>query len=839
MSDLARRIAELSPAQRAVLEARLLRTSRAAQSQHDLARRRPQDPLLPSFSQQRLWFLERLTPHTPTYNVADAMRLRGPLDVPALRQALEAVIGRHEVLRTTFAERDGLPVPVVAPRWSFELPVRDLTDVSEPERAAAGRDLLEAEAGRPFDLARDLMLRALLVRLGPDEHLLLLTVHHIAFDAWSRTVLYRELAALYAAFVAGRPSGLPELPLQYTDFALWQRRWLQEVGDDRTAAYWMERLAGAARTLDLPTDHPRPAVQTFQGARHMFALPEALVEATRALSRQQGSTVFAILLAAFAAFLHRWTGQRSVGVGSPVAGRDRTQLEGLIGFFVNTVVLHVEVTPDATFRQLLDQTREVVRGAYAHSRLPFEKLVELLKPPRDLGRMPLVQVNFRVIERAARVELPGLTVTPLPSVGVSSSRFDLALQLATDPGPGEKSYWEYSTTLFDPETIAWICTSFQGLLGALLARPDTPLGAFEMAARGSGPRHDDAGIATRLAPAPPGLREVRRKAVPLAPADQVEAGALAGGGTLPLLLRPTVAEVDLADWARRHPDAIRGRLGEHGAVLFRGFGLASPSAFEAVATAICSELFGEYGDLPREAVTGKIYGSTPYPADRAILFHNESSHLMRWPRTIAFFCVQAPSEGGATPLVDCRDVYRRLRPEIRERFERLGLMYVRNFAEGLDVSWREFFRTDDRRVVEQICAESGMRCEWTARDALRVRTVCPAVARHPRTGDRVFFNQLQLHHPSCLEPAVRDALRALFAEEDLPRHVYYGDGSPIEDEVVWHVREVYDRIAVRYAWEPGDMLVVDNMLTAHGRDPYRGARKIVVAMGDMIGRDEF
>lgn len=837
MSDLRQRIAGLSPVKRALLEQRLMKKDAAVGREPVIPRRRATDPSVLSFCQQRLWFLEQLAPHTSTYNIPDAMRIQGALDVEALRKALEVIVGRHEVLRTTFAEVDGRPVPVLAQKWSIEIAVVDLGVLPQPTREDEAQRLLQEEARRPFDLSRDLMLRAHLVRVAEQEHLLLLTVHHIAFDAWSKAVLYRELAALYPGFISGDPRGLPELPLQYADFALWQRQGLHGEAYAREVSYWTQQLDDAARTLRLPTDHPRPAVQTFRGAKHFFALPKSLSEDAKALSRQQGTTLFVTLLAGFKVFLYHYTGQETISVGSPVAGRDRTQLEGLIGFFVNTLVLHTRLSAHLTFRKLLERVREVTLEGYAHSHLPFEKLVEILRPPRDLSRMPLVQVNFRVVNaEPPRLELQGLTITPLRHIDIASSRFDLALELATDQESSD-SYWEYSTELFDADTVARMGETFQRLLAGVLAQPDTPLEALELFVARPG-RSRSAEDAMREQPRVAGLREIQRRPIPLSPANMVETGYLQPGQTLPLLVQPAAPDVDLADWARNNRDLIRAHLLKHGAILFRGFDLASPSEFEAVATAISSELFGEYGDLPREGITGKIYGSTPYPSDRAILFHNESSHMHRWPLTISFCCVQAPSEGGATPLVDCREVCRRLDPEILERFEEHGLMYVRNFSKGLDVSWQDFFGTDDRAMVEQACAQAGMTCEWTARNALRIRTVCPAVTRHPRTGEKVFFNQLQLHHIFCLEPAVRDSLRSLFKEEDLPRQVYYGDGSPIETNVIQHVREVYEQFAIRFTWQAGDMVTVDNMLTAHGRDPYQGARKIVVAMGDMIDRND-
>ena len=333
---------------------------------------------------------------------------------------------------------------------------------------------------------------------------------------------------------------------------------------------------------------------------------------------------------------------------------------------------------------------------------------------------------------------------------------------------------------------------------------------------------------------PSGLGTMRRKAVDVA---QLIETSLIDDNRLPLVVRPSVDGVDLADWATSHRDEVDGWFDKHGAILFRGFGLSSVDDFERVASAIAGDLFAEYGDLPPESASQKVYGVTPYPADKMILFHNESSHLPTWPLRQFFFCIIPSATGGTTPLLDSRAVYEALEPAIREQFETKGLMYVRNFSEGIDVPWEEFFHTTDRADVERICAESGMVCEWTGSGGLRIRQFSPAVVRHPRTGERLFFNQVQLHHVSCLDPETRDSLRQLFAEEDMPRNVYFGDGTPIPDETMAYIGNLYEDLCVDFPWESGDLVAVDNMLVQHARRPYTGERKLLVAMAQMSGLD--
>lgn len=311
--------------------------------------------------------------------------------------------------------------------------------------------------------------------------------------------------------------------------------------------------------------------------------------------------------------------------------------------------------------------------------------------------------------------------------------------------------------------------------------------------------------------------------------------SLLEGKTLPLLVEP-VGELDAAQWAASRSDLVDAMLLRHGTVLFRGFNLRTPQEFESFASSLEHPLFGEYGDLPKKEGGRTIYRSTPYPKEKMILFHNESSHLDRWPRKQFFFCELPSVTGGATPIVDCRELLRRLPESLVSRLETQGLLYVRTFIKRLDVSWQEFYKTEDRREVERRLRKSGTQWSWMDNDGLQTRTRAHAIIRHPITGERVFFNQLQLHHPSSLDPDLREDLLMLVGESRMPRNVYYGDGSMISDSDMALIGSTYEACAVRFNWRQGDVLMLDNMLVAHARDPYEGPRKIVVAMGDMYER---
>ncbi|MFL6236020.1 MAG: amino acid adenylation domain-containing protein, partial [Thermoanaerobaculia bacterium] len=431
----------------------------------------PRDGELPlSFAQQRLWFLEQLQPGTSTYNMPSAVRFHGALDVAALHNSLREVARRHESLRTSFAIQGGRPVQSIAAELDLDMPLLDLGEVPEERLAAAVRQLTEEEGRRPFDLARGPLVRAALLRLREDEHVAILTTHHIVSDGWSIGVLIREIAALYPAFLAGEPSPLPELEIQYADFAVWQREWLRGDLLESQLSYWRQRLAGHT-LLELPTDHPRPAVQRFRGADEFLALPAEASRAFLAFGQRQGATPYMSLLAGFMALLQRYSGQDDVILGSTVAGRDRRELEPLIGFFVNTLAMRADLSGRPSFRELLSRVREVALGALSHQYLPFEKLVEELQPERDLSRSPLFQVVFQlqnVISTA--LELPGLTLSPVEASS-QTAKFDIVLNLR-EGAQGLGGVWRYNTDLFDRATLARMSRHLESLLAGAAAAPD-------------------------------------------------------------------------------------------------------------------------------------------------------------------------------------------------------------------------------------------------------------------------------------------------------------------------------------------------------------------------------
>lgn len=440
----------------------------------------PRNNAIPlSFAQQRLWFLDQFEPGSALYNIALPLRVSFAMDASLTATALNNLIARHESLRTTFDVEDGQPIQIIAPFLKISIPVHDLRNLSESARSAEAERLTALEAQMPFDLKRGPILRARLVRLGDANHLLLLTVHHIAADGWSIDILFRELFAFYEAAQTGKPAALPSLGVQYADFASWQRRWLSGTVLQRQVSYWARQLEGAPPLLELPTDRPRPAVQTFSGKLHVFVMPPSLLQAVKAISEREQVTLFTTLLAAFYVLLYRYTGREDLVVGTPIANRVRPELEGLIGFFANTLVLRTKTSASIGFRELMGRVRDVAVGAYAHQDIPFEKLVEELQPQRNLSYNPLFQVMF-ALQNTSRPQTAGaIPDESTPMLGSGVAKFDLTI-FVTETVTDLRIGIEFNSDLFDTATIERLCRHYKTLLSAATEEPEQPIGLLPM-----------------------------------------------------------------------------------------------------------------------------------------------------------------------------------------------------------------------------------------------------------------------------------------------------------------------------------------------------------------------
>jgi alpha-ketoglutarate-dependent taurine dioxygenase len=790
----------------------------------------PGHPL--SDAQYRMWLAEANGGEGSLFNFPGAMSVRGKFGVDILQRIYQVVIRRHLILTASFIERDGEPWQVFHPGLVLKIPVIDLSNLDEAGQREQIEMMIEAETDHVFDLAQGPLLRVTLVRQAHDRCHLLMNTHHIVSDGWSSAIMTRELIGLLRAEIEGVKPELPLLPLQYSDYVYWQQASLEDESTANALAYWKARLAGS-ETLRLPLDRSRPSRRDSHGATLTRPLPDVIVAALRDSCQATRQTAFSVLLAAFNLLLSRYHGGEDICIGTSVANRPLPELESLIGLFVNQTVLRNRISPAQGFSELVKRVGESTVEALAHRDVPFDRVVAEFPHMREPGTSPLFQVLF-LYNNQPRQEMDGAGRVDVEPVAVTNkvARFDITLMLAENAN-GINAEWTYRTDIFDEKTIALMAARYETMLGRLLAEPERPVAEIDMYTDEEHRRRREE-MNERLESRAGRFVAGRRRAVSIDEIALINERPMEDRPGFPMVITPARAGVDLAEWAATDVAGIEKRLYRHGSILFRGFDITSTERFERFARAVCPSLVGDYGDLPKEDRGEKVYKSTPYPEDKAILFHNESSHTHRWPMKQFFSCQLVAPHGGETPIIDCREMFKRMRRPLIERFAERGLLYVRNFIEGLDVSWQDFFKTEDRAELGRKLDALDIEYEWTGENNLRTRQRARAVACHPRTGDWVFFNQLQLHHIGYMSAVERDALLELFDEQDLPRNVYYGDGQPIEDEVIAEVGKLYDELAISFPWESGDVLMVDNMLIAHGRAPFKGPRKVIVAMGDML-----
>jgi amino acid adenylation domain-containing protein len=790
-----------------------------------------------SFAQQRQWVMAQIDPRSPAHALPLAQRASGALRPQVLEQALAAAAARHASLRTCFPVREGLPVQVALPEVSIPLPRVDLSALGMPRAEEEAVRVARTVVHLPFHLEEGPLLRGFLLALEPCEHVVVWVAHHLIADGWSLGILRQEIAALYQAFAAGRPSPLPPLALQYADFAVWERRWLGGEVVAGQIAYWRERLAGAPAALDIPDARPRPAVRTTRGGHVPLRLEAEVDRDLQSLAVREGVTPFMVLVAAFQALLSRLSGQEDVVIGAPVAGRSRAELEGIVGYFVNALPLRAQLTGDPTFGELLGRVREAVLGAYAHQDVPFDKLVEELRPQRVGNRLPFFQVVLNFYQESApAAPLEGLAFRPF-DLPVTEAKYDATLYIRRHGGRLLGSL-AYSADIFDAAAAQRMARSFEALLNSAVADPQLRLSRLALATAAERWEQTMRKM-QRMDASFSKLLSIERRRVPDS-RDLIRTRLPEDGGGLPLVVEPAEPGVDLVSWAETNRGPLEALLASHGALLFRGFGLVQEDFARFCGAALTERVSYIEGSSPRLRVGEKVYTSTEYPSDLEVSMHNELSYAHRWPRKILFFCVTAAQRGGETPIADSRRVFELISPEVRRRFMERSVKYLRNLrsGEGAGLSWQTVFETEDRSFVESYCREGRIDFRWKEDGGLWTSQVRPAVLPHPQNGEMLWFNQVHQFHPSNLGSEGAAALRALYRDEDLPIHATFGDGTPLPEEDLEEIRAAYRQARVVFPWEEGDLLLADNMRVAHGRMPFAGPRRVVVAMGDTIGLSE-
>ncbi len=732
---------------------------------------------------------------------------------------------RHETLRTTLAAQDGVPYQRIALPAPYAIAFSDLSAIPNTEREQQAHEQAIVEFQTPFNLAHGPLWRAHIFHMEPTEHVLLLTVHHIIADEASINLIMRDLMACYSAYVNEELITLPELPIQYADFAVWQRQTHTTAALDQQLGYWRQQLAGELPTLSLPIRSQTGQVSE-QGAFYASSIPGEVVVRLHELGQREQATMAMVTMAAFHVLLQHASGQNDILVGTDITQRDRTELEHLVGIFLNQLVIRSDLSGNPSLRNVVRQIRETMLRAYANQDVPFEEIVKAVQPKRQSQRSPLFQVKLVFINRTDTPDstLSGLSFTPFEAFK-GTANFDLVLFI--EDGPQFSLNWIYRSDLFDQATISRFAEHYLLILQHYTQQPDWRLNQIPMQ-----PERTRIPMEPKKTLGLNRFKNIKPQTVSLPEGELVSQQPLRADMLSPWLIQPQLENIDLAEWSESHKAMLQEKLDQHGAILFRGFSIDNEIVFERFARTLCSDLFKENGEHTPVTKTG-IQTPVFYPADKQLLWHNENSFNYQWPAKIFFACATPPSQGGATPIVDSRRVYAQLDPSLRERFKHKQVMYMRNYGDGLGLDWRTVFRTSDKAEVEAFCNQNHILFEWKAGDRLRTRMIRPAVIRHPRTGELTWFNQAQHWHVACLDSATRDSLLGLFTEEDLPRHCYYGDGSSIEDSAMEEILGVYRDLEISTPWQKGDVMLLDNTLVAHGRDPYVGERRILVALAEM------
>jgi hypothetical protein len=533
-------------------------------------------------------------------------------------------------------------------------------------------------------------------------------------------------------------------------------------------------------------------------------------------------------LTAFATVLHRWSGQTDLVIGSPVAGRDSIEIEDLIGFFVNTLPLRIDASGDPRFSDLLQCVRRLCIEAQDRRAVPFDRIVEALGSEYGKQQQPLFSVMFTFLTEPTRryIEMESLSWRQI-DIDRGFANRDLTLRI--EPNTDELQGWfEFDTDLFERTTIEHLTTQFLTLLEAACRDSSTRIGVLDI--RTGQEQAAETNIRTQAAAARRErfVRTIRR---PLSPQRQMSPYPLIGDRKSPMLFDMRADEIDPLGWVQAHQDDVERAFADTGAVLLRGFIVSEPAELEQICQVFVPELMAySEASTPRTSLGGGVYTSTEYPADQYIAPHNEMAYASHWPRRIWFYCAHPPQLGGATPMVDCEALYEAMDPALRERFEHEGVLYVRNFGHGVDLSWQSVFGTDNPSTVEAICRANGIRIEWRTAGRLRTSQKGQAVLSHLNGKQKLWFNSAHMFHVSALPPSVRAALETTLGPDELPRNAFYGDGSPIDAEVIARIRASYRDLSLRFEWRRGDLLMLDNMRWAHGRDAFQGERKVWVTM---------
>ncbi|GLQ87909.1 hypothetical protein GCM10007898_14770 [Dyella flagellata] len=790
-------------------------------------------------AQRRLWLVDQLVGERAVYNIPLVFACRGRLDLAALEAALRQVMGRQRMLSAHVVMYDGEPHQTYS--HDHLVPVRRLSlreGLSGKQDELQRRQEIErhilAEVQLPFELEAGPLIRLSVLEVADEHAYIVAVLHHLIADAWSVAMLRGEIAAQYRAAIEGTAAPAAPLDVEYFDYAIWQQQYLTVQALQGSYAYWQDRLQGGLPPLPLGRGTPGHATRAEAIVRSLH-LDQAALQALKTLAHEHQVTLFTVLLSAFKVTLYALSRQADIWIGTGVANRAHPGMEPIVGLFVNTLVFRSQLQPGASFGMTMAAVHEQVTAAQEHQHVPFEELVRIANPARVGRDRPLFHALFELHNAPnPSMTLPGLE---LEVVDISNgfAKYAISLQLQETP-QGLRGVLETDARLCTAEETDALLARFQHIVQDVLRDTRLTLEQLAVTPPGASPEARHNRRQQRLSAA--FSRSAGKVQVDGEQADGIRRSLLPGMTRLPLLFQLRGGNFALDKWIRAHRHDVDRELAQHGAILFRGFGIDSAAAMRGVAGALMEQILAENGEHVAVPDGGGVQTPVFYAPESKLLWHNENTFNDRWPRRILFACRRPAPSGGETPLVDSREVFNRLPPAIREAFVRKGVMYVRYYGQRLGLPWSKVFGSESREQVEAQCRAAGFRYQWLDDGSLRTMAVRPAVWRHPESGDWCWCNQAQHWHIACLDATTRAYIVAATEAARYPRACYFGDGTPIPDAVMQDILDVYAGLEVSFPWQQGDVLLVDNMLVAHGRNPYRGERELLVALGDTFRPDE-
>jgi len=804
-----------------------------APKQHDqevlkVVERSAHMPLSPG--QRLMWFTDKLAKSESerlAYNISGGVELNAYIKHQQLSDALNLVIERHEIFRLAFVEIAEEPSYLMTDIEALNLSFEDISHYPKAELASKAIEKQKEFESIGFDLAKPPLLKAKLLQLSPDKSQLFINMHHIISDGWSMSNFMTELGFAYQSVTNNNQIKLAPLRIQYLDYVHWQNDIRKTKKYQKEQTYWQKLCADAPINSAIKPHLPKTTVGSNLGksVQDKFSLKHSkqLME----FAKQQQTSLFNVLLSSYQLFIHGLTQLDDIVLGTDLAGREQPELAPLIGYFIKVLPRRSQLESNVSIAQYIKQTQQQSIDVNENQNVALDDIISLTKPTFKAGVSPLIQQLF-VMHNMPEIiwKLDDVEAIPLTSQAREVSKFDSVFFIT--PGEEIKCHWLFKADMYQQQKIQHLLTKWIDFTLNMVSDIEQPITKMV--------KQLTLNIEAEQKPKKSKFSSLKRglKSKPSVVDPSLKKSFFCDKKSFPIVIEAPSVDTDPISWAQANRTLINDLLLTHGGIVFRGLALDSAADFEKFAESLHPGLYGNYGDLPKNIGGKNTYKSTPYPENKMILFHNESAHLSKWPRKQWFYCETPSSIGGATPIVDCRKMLDVLPTDLVTKISEKGLLYVRSFIKGLDVPWQSFFQTDNKTEVEKMLTKSGTEFEWLEKDGLQTRTKTHGVIIHPLSGERTFFNQVQLHHVSALDESDRNDLLELVGEQYLPRNVYFGDGSKISNEEMKIIGEAYESCAVRFDWKKSDVVMLDNMLAAHARDPFQGARKIVVAMGDMF-----